>query len=364
VFNLVHRRLRSLAGIACLCSTPAITQADTAEMLPAGIGKVRYQLTFGSADSGFDAGGHRKSLGDLYRSGLEANGLATSAPSVYHINTDGKLSFVTHDLYLQYGVTDNLGLGLWTYYLDQKVSYAADLVRDGGWPALPTANQSALRAATTAANRTQSSRAIGDTVIGYKQRLVGSNESKIRFAYYLGVRLPTGHVADPLKPGDLSTGGGQTDIGLWFAFDYQVTPQLLLNIYTRHEYQLSGKRDVLDPTNASRKLSQKFRPGFYNYLELKERYRIPGEHFDTDLELSGIYEHTATERAQAYDAATDSYRGGLQPVGNTASSLLTIQPQIGITLFPVSFKLYAGIPVRGRNSLAYEYVGIRFDAYW
>jgi len=365
VYDSFTRRLAPLTGIIILWAFSPLAYGNTARMLPAGVANVRYQYTVGYADQGFDMSGHRKSLGELYGAALNANGLTTSLPSVYHVDTGGKVDFVRHDIYLQYGVTNNFNLGLWAHYIDQNVSYSANLVREANWSALSASTRAALGAAVTRADTADTSAADwGDTVIGYKQRLVGNNKSKFRFAYYLGVRLPTGHVANPLRRGDSSTGGGQSDIGLWFSVDWQPTPRWLLNIHTRHEYQLAGRRNVLDPSDSNRVLSQRFQPGFYNYLQFMGRYTVPGPTYKTEFELSAIYTHTAKERAQSYDAASDSYRGGLHTVDATQSALLTLQPQIGIDIFPFDIKLYAGIPVAGRNTAALQYVGLRFDAYW
>jgi len=353
---------------ACSVFSIAI-HAETAEMLPAGIAKVRYQYTVASADEGFDSNGKRKDLGVLYREALEKEGLTTSVPSVYDIQTDAKVEAARQDLYLQYGVTDDFGLGLWTYYVSQKASYSANLQQDVGWGALSGTNQSQLTAATTAADTADGSvAALGDTVIGYKHRLLGSTDSTFRFAYTLGARLPTGHVADPTKKDDLSTGDGQTDVGIWLSFDWVPASKWLLNLHTRHEYQLAGERDVLDPSDSSRTLSREFQPGFYNMVEVKSRYRIPRPDFNTEFELTATYEHTGDERKQAYNSSTGRYEGDLKSVTNSGSSLLVLEAQAGIDFFPSSIplalKFYYGMPVSGQNAIALNYYGIRCDAYW
>jgi hypothetical protein len=295
--------------------------------------------------------------------------LATALPTVYHIDTGGKFSFTRQDLYLQHGITDDVGLGLWTYYIDQRIDYSANLRQDANWALLSGTEQAALSGAVGAADTMDSgSAALADTVLGYQQRLVGVNESPIRFAYLLGVRLPTGHVADPRNPGDLSTGDGQTDIGLWLSFDWEPAPNWLLNLHSRHEYQMPGQRDVLDPADANNTLSQKFQPGFYNYLEVKGRRHIPGARFNTDLELTAIYETSSEARSQQYDAATGSYRGALHTIDGSGSNFLLLEAQAGIDLFPselpVAVMLYYAMPLQGKNALALEYAGVRIDVYW
>ncbi len=366
MFKVLSCRFAAAVGIAVLFNQ---AHAETAEMLPAGIASVRYQYTVGHADDAYDADGHRKSLAALYAAGLSTAGLTTAVPSLYHINTGGAVDVVRHDLYLQYGITDEFGLGLWTNYLDEKVAYSASLVHERGWSGLSATDRATLSAAVGAADAADSSAAaLGDTVLGVKQRLVGNNDSTFRFAYLLGVRLPTGHVADPTKAGDISTGDGQTDLGLWFSFDWVPSPDWLLNLHTRHEYQMTGSHTVLDPADAGRTLSQKFRPGFYTYVELKGRYTHPGPSFNTEFDLTAIYEGQGNTRQQSYDAATDSYHGNLQPVADSESRILNLEPQIGIDLFPSGIpliaRLYYGIPLQGKNALALRYVGVRLDAFW
>lgn len=365
----LRRRLAAQAGLILWLAAAGAVQAETAQMLPAGIAKARYQYTVGHAEDGFDADGNRKSLDDLFRDGLEASGLPTTVPSVYRIDTASEVDFTRHDLYLEYGVSPDFGLGLWTYYIDQRVTYSASLQREAGWVLLNPATQTAVTVGTeTADSADQSAAALGDTVLGIKHRLIGDNDTAVRFAYHLGLRLPTGHVADPTEPGDLSTGDGQTDIGLWFNFDWEPADRWCINLHSRHEYQLAGERDVPDPANPGGKLSQEFQPGFYHYLEVSGTHRIPRPSFNAELELLAIYEDEGRERRQAYDVASGSYRGGLDPVDDSDSSLLRLEPRMALDFFPskvpLAAKLYYGIPVQGRNALAVEYVGIRFDAYW
>jgi len=55
----------------------------------------------------------------------------------------------------------------------------------------------------------------GDTLFGFKWRFLGeSNRDTYRAALFGGVRAPTGRLADVQDPSQLSTGGGQWDLGL------------------------------------------------------------------------------------------------------------------------------------------------------
>ena len=52
----------------------------------------------------------------------------------------------------------------------------------------------------------------------------------------------------------------------------------------------------------------------------------------------------------------------------TDNSLLRVQPEIGMNFFPsripVAVRLYYGTAVKGRNSLAADYAGLRVDLFW
>ncbi|SCZ52781.1 transporter [Thiohalomonas denitrificans] len=343
---------------------------NTAEMLSAGVSHLRYQYTSAETDEYFDASGGRRSLGAVYDETLKEHGLSTEEPSVYRVDTDGRFTQIRHDLYFEYGITASLNFGLWTHYLDRQLEYSASLDREAGWSALPEPLQVGIEGVVAVADNAAdgSASAWGDTVIGLKHRLIGEdNDDPFRFAYTLGVRLPTGHVADPLQPRDISVGDGQTDLGIWFAWDWEPGERWLFNLHTRHEYQFKGKEDEADPTG-TRKLSREFQPGLYHYVELLAFRRIPRPGFNGFVALKAIYETQAVRREQQYDAATEQYRGALLAVDHTDSMLLRLEPEIGFNLYPsgipVSVRLYYGLPLRGRNSLAAEYVGLRFDLFW
>ncbi|WP_303907281.1 transporter [Thiohalomonas denitrificans] len=346
------------------------TLADTAKLLPPGASHLRYQYTSAEADEYFNASGDRRSLGAIYQEKLQENGLPTEEPSVYSVDAGGQFSQVRHDLYFEYGITASLNFGLWTHYLDRRLEYSASLEREAGWSALSSPMQVGLEGAVAVADSAGdgSASALGDTVIGLKYRLIGEdNDAPFRLASTLGVRLPTGHVADPLKPGDISLGDGQTDAGIWFAWDWEPDDRWLFNLHTRHEYQFKGEEDEADPASPGT-LSKEFQPGFYHYAELLAHRRIPRPDFNGFVALKVIYETEAVRREQQYDTAAERYRGDLKAVEGTDSMLLRLEPEIGFNLYPsgipVSARLYYGLPLRGKNSLAAEYLGLRFDVFW
>ncbi len=352
--------------VAAFCFSASVTpsHADTAQVLPPGNHHLRYQVMTGGADERFDAGGERQSVAAFNQASLTSAGLPMSVATLYRIAPGGELSFTRHDLYWEYGITDSVSLGLWTYYADQSYQRAGGLTRGVGWGSLPASQQALIEGAAT----TASAAAIGDTVVGLKRRVLGENDSPARAAVGVGVRLPTGHVADPRDAGDLSIGDGQYDVGIWTYFDWEPSERWLINLHTRHEYQLADERDALVPTDPTRVLSREFQPGFYHYAEMWARYRIPRGSHDWSLELKGIYERQDALETQAYDPASGRFAGGLVPVADSNSNLLRLEPQIQLSLFPrkvpLTITLLGGIPISGRNAFATEYIGVRFDAYW
>lgn len=343
--------------------------ADTAKMLPEGNFRLRYQFTQGWADSQFDDSGSERSFSDLNDTRLAEAGLSPSVASVYRIDSDGKSTFSRHDVYFEYGLTDHANLGVWTNYQQLDYASSALLTTGPGWALVAPEDQVAIAGATAMVDGADRSvTAQGDTVIGFKQRLYGDNQSRNRFAYWVGLRLPTGHVADPLDSGDISTGDGQTDLGLWFAFDDEPLPDLLLSLHTRHEYQFPGNRDVVDPAAPDGTVSMAYQPGVYHLAELWARYNLPRSGHTLLLGLRTTYEYEGKERRERYDPVSRSYGGSLQAVDGTDSTLWRLQPEIGLNLFssgiPLATRLYYSTALDGKNSLAADYAGLRVDLYW
>lgn len=343
--------------------------ASEAMMLPEGVYRTRLYATFAEADSFFDADGNEQSFEQLYQKALADNGVPADVNDVYQIDTGGKFSMYRYDLYIEYGVTGDFGFGAWLQYFDISNRADATLTTGPGWAALPDIQQSAIIGATDYIDSLDASvSALGDTVIGVKHRLLGDNRSKYRFAYHAGVRVPTGHVADPLNSNDMSTGDGQVDVGIWLSFDYQPHPRFFINLHTRHEYQLAGTRDVLDPSDTTRTLDMEFQPGFINYAEIDAWYFHPVGEAELILKLMSTYYHEADERQQAFDSATGRFAGSLVTIEGTDSALWTIQPHIGVSLFPMGIPVRAllgySIPLEGVNLPAAEFVQLRVDIYF
>jgi hypothetical protein len=344
-------------------------QAGEATMLPAGISRIRLYVTYAEADSVFDNDGNEQSFSQIYDQALLDNAVPVDGGAAYQIDTGGALTQWRSDLYFEYGLTDNFGYGAWIQYLDTRNSADATLIQGPGWSTLSPGQQAALTGATrTVDGLDRSASALGDTVIGLKHRLLGNNKSKYRFAYHAGIRLPTGHVADPLDPHDLSTGDGQVDVGLWWTFDYQPTPDFFVNLQTRHEYQFEGKRDMLDPQDPTRSMEARFQPGFYNYAEIEAKYYHPLREARLVFKLTSTWFNEDEERRQSYDSNTGRYSGSLNTVDGTDSSLWTVQPHIGFNLLrmgiPIEALLSYSRPLGGSNTPAAEFVQLRLDLYY
>ena len=343
--------------------------ASEATMLPAGVYRTRLYFTFAEADSVYDADGNEQSFEQVYKKALIDNGVPVDVKDVYRIDTGGEFSMNRYDFYIEYGVTDNFGLGAWLQYFDISNNAHASLTTDSGWAMLSESQQSAIIGATEYVDSLDSSAsAPGDTVIGIKHRLLGDNSSKYRFAYHAGVRVPTGHVADPLDSNDISTGDGQVDLGIRFSFDYQPHPRFFINLQTRHEYQLAGTRDVRDPSDPTRTLEMEFQPGLINYAEIDAWYFYPLAKTELILKLMSTYYLEGEERQQSYDNTSGRFTGSLETVDGTDSSLWTVQPHIGVSLFPMAIPVRAllsySIPVAGVNLPAAEFIQLRVDVYF
>lgn len=354
--------------LAALTLSTAVL-ADTAKMLPEGKYRLRYQFTNGWAEGQFDDSGRERSFSQLNAARLSEAGLPPELDSVYRIDSDGKSTFSRHDVYLEYGLSEHANLGIWTNYQRLDYSSSARLTTGPGWPLLSADQQAGVSGATTGIDGADRAVAAqGDTVFGFKQRLYGDNGSRNRFAYWIGLRLPTGHVADPLDAGDLSTGDGQTDLGLWFAFDDEPVRNLLISIHSRHEYQFPGKRDVLDPAAPDRTISMEFQPGFYHFAELWTRYNIPRPGHTYLLGVRTTYEYEGKERRESYDPVSGGYGGSLDAIDGTDSNLWRLQPEIGMNLFssgiPLTTRLYYSTALEGKNQIAADYAGLRVDLYW
>ncbi|MEN8713070.1 MAG: hypothetical protein ABF326_12850 [Arenicellales bacterium] len=343
--------------------------ASEATMLPAGVYRTRLYVTLAEADSVYDADGNKQSFEQLYKNALIDNGVPVDVKDVYRIDTGGKFSMNRYDLYIEYGLTDDIGFGAWMQYFDISNNADAVLTTESGWTMLSGTQQSAIIGATDYVDSLDTSvSALGDTVIGMKHRLLGDNRSKYRFAYHAGVRIPTGHVADPLNRSDMSTGDGQVDLGIWLSFDYQPHPRFFVNLQTRHEYQLAGTRDVLDPSDTTRTLEMEFQPGFINYAEIDAWYFHPLGEAELILKLMSTYYLEGDERQQSFDNALGRFTGSLVTVDGTDSALWTIQPHIGVSLFPMGIPvrtmLSYSIPIEGVNLPAAEFVQLRVDFYF
>ena len=357
----------TLLLLSLLCLEIAV--AGEATMLPAGISRTRLYLTYADADSVFDNDGNKQSFSSIYDQALLDNGVPVDGGDAYRIDTGGGLTQWRSDLYFEYGVTEHFGIGAWMQYLDTRNSANAALIQGPAWNMLPAEQQAALTgAAMSIDGLDRSVSAPGDTVIGVKHRLIGDNRSKYRFAYHAGIRLPTGHVADPLDPHDMSTGDGQYDVGIWWTFDYQPTPDFFINLQTRHEYQFEGTRAMIDPAEPTRSIDARFQPGFYNYAEIEAKYYHAVNDARLVLKLTSSWYHEDEDRRQSYDSTTGQYSGALNRVDGTDSSLWTIQPHIGFNLLrmgiPVEALLSYSVPLEGSNTPAAEFIQLRLDIYY
>ena len=122
--------------------------ASEATMLPAGVYRTRLYANFAEADEYFDADGNKQSFEQLYEQALKDNGVPVEVKDVYRIDTGGDFRMNRYDLYIEYGITDNFGLGAWLQYFDISNDVHAALSTGTGWSMLPDSQQSAIVGAT------------------------------------------------------------------------------------------------------------------------------------------------------------------------------------------------------------------------
>jgi len=95
---------------------------------------------------------------------------------------------------------------------------------------------------------------IGDIEIGFKYQYYKTDN--FRFALQTGVRLPTGKNDDPDNMVDIPYGNGQTDVALYLMNDY-VSPweELWFNFTLRYVVQLPDKQELRVPSDVNKPLT-------------------------------------------------------------------------------------------------------------
>ena len=218
----------------------------------------------------------------------------------------------------------------------------------------------------------------GDTLFGFKWRFLGeSNRDTYRAALFGGVRAPTGRLADVQDPSQLSTGGGQWDLGLWPTFDWQVRPNGYVNVTGYFEYALPGRRDQLvtrDTSGASLASPvvrrQSFKPGDLAVLALAYIHKPSTESVDWEFRLGYWWGWQDNLKAQSLtgQGGDAHYAGPRVSRPNTSWQETWLRVEAGGYLFrqglPLGIFLTLSEPLEGENAPKGRTWGLRAEYYF
>ncbi len=348
---------------------PPQAAALSARLLPEESWRLRFYQNVAEADSWYGANGERRPLGDIGLQKLAENGVPTTLPGAWNLQNKARYRQSRSDIILDYGITDDLTLGAWLPWFSHGTRQRTTLNQGPSFGLLPAPQQAAVNAAVASLDDTDPEQSgWGDLFLGVKQRIVGGNRARFRFSLGGGVRAPTGHVADPLDSEDLATGDGQWDLSLWSWTDYQFTENFFINLQTRHDYGLSGNRQVISPLDSSQTLRMEFQPAVHHQLRLEPQYRIPFASWDLLLGMTFIYDHQGRERRQRFNARQMVYSGSLAKVDGTGWERFMVKSSLGFRLrqfkLPVMLWLSYSRTVSGENTLDIDALELRLDLYF
>ncbi|MBF0154523.1 MAG: hypothetical protein HQL64_12345 [Magnetococcales bacterium] len=359
----------TVLGFLVFSIWPWQAQAIDARLLPEGVLRVRLYESWYQGDQMYDPAGHRQPLGQTGLDKLAGKGVPVAVANAYAIRNTAQYALQRTDLSIDYGLSRNIDLGAWIPFLDPSLEQSTTLTRAGGWGALPTAQQAVIAGAVAQLNGSDGEhRGLGDVFVGVKGRILGEQKARERFSLGGGVRLPTGHVANPLDPRDFSTGDGQWDLSLWSWFDFQPGETFFVNLHTRHDYGLSGSRDTQFPTDATRVGRMDFQPGLHHYVQLEPQWRVPLERVELQPSLFFIYDRQERGKQQGFYPAQSAFVGPMLPAEGTDWQRLMFKPSLGVSFVPmgVPMALYLGVgkALWGKNTPEVSVVELRMDFFF
>ncbi|MEG3639195.1 transporter [Magnetococcus sp. PR-3] len=354
-----------LIGFTALLYSPT-SWAINAKLLPEGMLRARVYQNIAQANDYYTNGTHRQSLGQAGLDKLAANGVASSSTNVYSIENTARYKLYRTDVMLDYGVNKDLTMGLWLPFLSHDTHQSTTLNQDAGWGLLGAAQQTAITGAVTSLDNTEPERAeLGDIFLGFKQRIKGQNSDRFRFALGGGIRLPTGHVADPTHSQDASTGDGQWDLDFWSWTDYQFSENFFINLQTRHTYGLPSYKQATFPSDTTQSARMKFQPGLLHHIQIEPQWTVDMGKWNLLPGIMVIYDHQFEGKTQSFDTASSTYGGSMRTEAHSDWNRLMVRPMLGFQLFkmgiPAQFYLSYGHTVTGKNTAAINTAEIRLD---
>ncbi|MBF0426958.1 MAG: hypothetical protein HQL66_14185 [Magnetococcales bacterium] len=362
------RLLTALLVLLCLWPWSSVRAID-ARLLPEGVLRVRLYESWYQGDQAYDATGQRRPLGQTGLDKLASNGVPTSVAGAYAIRNNAHSALQRTDITIDYGFNHALDLGVWIPVIAPLFTQSATLSRQAGFSALTATQQGTVAAAVARLNGANADqRALGDVFVGVKGGIVGTDNTPFRFSLGGGVRLPTGHVANPLDPHDIATGDGQWDLSLWSWTDFRLRDDFLINLHTRHDYGLPGHQDTLLPSDPTHAAGMRFQPGLHHYVQLEPQWRLPLEKVELLPSLFVIYDRQERGWQQGFDATRAAFAGPLLPADGTDWQRLMIKPTFGVNLIPsglpMALYLSCGRAVWGRNTPEVGLVELRMDFFF
>ena len=279
---------------------------------------------------------------------------------------DRRRTVLTYDR----GITPNFAIGIRAVWMDLAIHRHPSQGLQALVQALPLPFESIP-------NRS-SAEAWGDTLFGIKWRFLGqSNKDKYRAALFGGLRAPTGRLADVQDPTDLSTGGGQWDLGLWPTFDWQVRPNGYVNVTGYFEHSLPGRRDwLVTPVDPLGQLlpsvvrSQSFQPGDLAVLALAYIHKPSTASVDWEFRLGYWWGWQDNMSAQSLSGqgANVRYTGSRTKIANTSWQETWLRVEAGGYLFrqglPVGIFLTLSESLEGKNTPKARVWGLRTEFYF
>lgn len=278
----------ALAVLALDFGRPPMCSADTAAVLPKGVfGFTSTHYHYFDFDKWFNDEGKVESLaadynrnltGDVFPNLAALDPLVGGKASLGRSIVDFKRSYDWFEFELDYGITDNLSVGMLIPYnvTSQKVKTALDTSKAnvGKNPyinslaplyvpgTVPLTKQDVLSLLGKGLDinrdgiidipgygfnpfRTWDGGGVGDIEIGAKYRFW--NSKNWRFAAAAGLVLPSGKGDDPDELLDVPAGDDQTDLFLRLYGDYTAIKNLLLNITLRYYLQLPDHKELRIP---------------------------------------------------------------------------------------------------------------------
>lgn len=358
-----------------------IAMAEDAYVLPQGVLRIISGTSSLSIKKSFDANGNKIDLGSALGSTVETTGDAVNAATANTFpgaswnglgpRVNMEASLLREDVAFEYGLNNLMSISLrFPIYVNGKVEVtknsdmttALTTLNAVGAPTAGTGKVGELFNKLSQNGKMAST--MGDTIIGVKYQFMNTGGTPLshepgvsRIAGAIGINVPTGTIASP-DTNDIATTKDSSAkswiVGARSYWDYQFTSSFFLNFYTEHEYRLPGNAKYLYVNTSTldyRVLDMKFRPGFYNHLELDLAVQpelAPKLVSDSGLRLTGDY--TATGK---YTAAPTGYS---QLVGQTKnnSNAYTLSPYAGVlyygALIPFKIKMAYYIPTSGKNA--------------